>query len=68
MYSFAGTSEGELPMTENELLHVVQNDGSGWVLVSNVSLRFLPPFSPDQLRPADEQASRLRARVIHCIG
>lgn len=35
MYSFAGTSEGELPIAENELLQVLQNDGSGWVLVCN---------------------------------
>lgn len=36
MYAFAGTNEGELPVAENEILQILQNDGSGWVLVSNV--------------------------------
>eukprot|EP00054_Salpingoeca_dolichothecata_P021623 m.138878 g.138878 ORF g.138878 m.138878 type:complete len:396 (-) comp24051_c1_seq1:87-1274(-) len=34
LYAFPGTNEGELSAQENELLALVENDGSGWVLVA----------------------------------
>jgi len=37
LYAFAGTNQGELPACENEIVNLIQNDGSGWVLAEKVS-------------------------------
>lgn len=34
MYDFAGTNEGELQCFAGEILNILSNDGSGWVLAS----------------------------------
>jgi len=34
LYDFAGTNEGELPVRANEMIFLVENDGSGWALAA----------------------------------
>lgn len=34
LYAFPGTNQGELPISENDVLYQIENDGSGWVLVA----------------------------------
>eukprot|EP00049_Salpingoeca_infusionum_P005286 m.90593 g.90593 ORF g.90593 m.90593 type:complete len:106 (+) comp12918_c0_seq1:140-457(+) len=39
LYDFPGTNDGELAMTANESLVVMEDDGSGWALVRNASMQ-----------------------------
>eukprot|EP00730_Choanoeca_flexa_P017225 TRINITY_DN8265_c0_g1_i1.p1 TRINITY_DN8265_c0_g1~~TRINITY_DN8265_c0_g1_i1.p1 ORF type:complete len:356 (+),score=54.28 TRINITY_DN8265_c0_g1_i1:422-1489(+) len=34
LYDFAGTNDGELPSSANEMVFLMQDDGSGWALVA----------------------------------
>jgi hypothetical protein len=37
LYDFPGTNAGELGVSANEILQLVEDDGSGWVLCQRVS-------------------------------
>lgn len=40
LYEFAGTNDGELAVSLGEFVYLVDDDGSGWALMMNVSLFF----------------------------
>lgn len=37
LYEFAGTNDGELATSQGEYVYLLEDDGSGWALISNVS-------------------------------
>ncbi len=36
LYDFAGSNEGELPVRANDVVFLVEDDGSGWALAAKV--------------------------------